>query len=57
MSLRTKAILNYGAAVLFVGLTVLHICNGESILRVFCDVVPALWFGTIATVFLRKYYK
>lgn len=42
MSLKTKAILNYGAAVLFVGLTVLHICNGESILRVFCDVVPAL---------------
>lgn len=32
MSLRTKAILNYGAAVLFVGLTVLHICNGKSTL-------------------------
>lgn len=57
MSLKTKAILNYGAAVLFVGLTVLHICNAKSILRVFCDVVPALWFGTIATVFLRKHYK
>lgn len=57
MSLKTKAILNYGAAVLFIILTALHICNGKSILRVFCDVIPALWFGTIATVFLIKHYK
>ena len=57
MTFKTKSILNYTVSVLFIVLTIAHICEGKTILRIYCDIIPALWFGIVATVFIVKHYK
>ena len=57
MTFKTKSILNYIVSVLFIILTIAHIREGKTILRICCDIIPALWFGIVATIFIVKHYK
>ena len=58
MSFKTKAILNLVVAGIFIVLAAVHICDGESALRIVCgDIIPAIWFGGYATVCFVRFYR
>ena len=42
MTCKTKSILNYIVSALFIILTIVHIREGKTTLRVCCDIIPAL---------------
>ena len=57
MSWKTKSISNYIVSAIFLVLMIVHIVDGESVLRIICDVLPLIWFGLYASFCMKKHLK
>lgn len=57
MTWKTKAILNYITAIIWIVVGIIHIYTNNHIARIAVDFVCGLWFCIIATIYLRKQYK